>query len=112
VCEAVRKPEYHRARIEQTSEDEVNRELMSKYVATIEGYARERRRAIERVTVIDNHPRTLNSKFRIAGVAHYEAAGTPAEVLPGYEFENEIDMIPAGGMSIETPVKRYLKDRF
>ncbi|MDR2886717.1 MAG: hypothetical protein LBV26_01750, partial [Bacteroidales bacterium] len=40
VCEAVRKPDYHRAHIEQTSEDEVNRELMSNYVATIEGYAR------------------------------------------------------------------------
>jgi hypothetical protein len=112
VCEAVRKPEYHRARIERTAECEANLELMSSYTATITGYARTRMSEIDRVTVIDNRPKVLNNKFQIAGMTRYEASETPVETLPtGYEDEN--DMVLVGTETpVETSFKRSLKDRY
>jgi hypothetical protein len=107
VCEAVRKPEYHRARIERTDECEANLELMSSYCATIAGYARNRKAEIDRVTIIDNRPKTLNNKFQITGISRYEANETPVEALP--EYEDEADMVMAEN-SVETPPKRSLKD--
>lgn len=53
ICEAVAKPMYHRAIIEQTEQCRENRQIMSAYVATIEGYQRSQRKAIERVTIIN-----------------------------------------------------------
>jgi hypothetical protein len=112
VCEAVRKPEYHRARIEQTAKDEANLELMSSYTATITGYARTRRSEIERVTIIDNRPKVLNNKFQIAGITRYEADEAPVETLPG-GFEDESDMVLVGNETpVETSFKRSLKDRY
>lgn len=52
ICELLPKPTYSRARIEQTEADREARELMSKYVATVEGYGNRRKKSIERVTVI------------------------------------------------------------
>jgi hypothetical protein len=110
VCEAVRKPEYHRARIERTDECEANLELMSSYTATITGYARSRRSEIDRVTIIDNRPSVLNNKFQIAGINRYEADERPVEVLP--ECEDERDMVLIENGAVETPFKRALKDRY
>ncbi|HEY9196839.1 MAG TPA: hypothetical protein VIM77_11255, partial [Mucilaginibacter sp.] len=53
VCEAIKKPTYNRAKIEQTDSDRANYQLMSSYVATIEAYGKSRKRAIEPVTVVD-----------------------------------------------------------
>jgi len=56
VCEAVAKPRYNRAKIEQTGDDLVNREVMSAYVTTIEAFAKRQKLKIEPVTIIDNRP--------------------------------------------------------
>ena len=68
VCELLRKPSYKRARAEQTDEDLRNRELMSKYVATVDAFCKRQKQAIERVVVIDNRPTVLNHKFQIPGL--------------------------------------------
>ena len=113
VCEAVRKPEYHRARIERTAECEANLQLMSSYTTTITGYSRERRAEIDRITIIDNRPKTLNNKFQIAGITRYEASEAPVETLPT-EFEDDSDMVlvEAGAGTAETSFKRDFKDRY
>jgi hypothetical protein len=103
ICEAIAKPTYNRARIEQTSEDNANREMMSKYEATIRGFGARRRNEIERLTVIDNSQRTLNNKFSISGLSKYnviEKAET--EIL-----EDDIDL-----NTVETSFKTNLIDRF
>ena len=65
MCEILPKPHYARAKIEQTEADLEARTLMSSYVATVEGFSNSRRKEIDKVTVIDNRPATLNNKFQI-----------------------------------------------
>lgn len=114
MCEALPIPHYVRARIEQTSKDIKARELMSKYVATIEGFARKQRNAIDRVMVIDNRPVTLNNKFKIPAAQKYRPIdhvidhdfGSPVEILPEMP-DDDLDLIP-----VETTFKTSIKDRF
>ncbi|WP_295795159.1 hypothetical protein [Mucilaginibacter sp.] len=61
ICEAVSKPTYNRAKIEQGPNDIANREIMSKYVMTIEAFGKRRKREIEAVTQIDNTPQRPKS---------------------------------------------------
>ena len=68
ICEAISKPIYSRAKIEITPEEKVSRELMTRYVATIQGYQRQQKNSIETVTVIDNRPLTLNNDFVVPGM--------------------------------------------
>lgn len=113
ICEAIAKPGYNRARIEQTPQDEANRVSMSKYVATVDGYINNKKRSIDKVTVIDNRPTTLNNKFQITpkkAVSHgFDVNGwNETEVLPTLpadEFTEDLN-------SNEISFNRSLKDRF
>jgi hypothetical protein len=106
ICEAVAKPTYNRARIEQTPEDMANLEAMSKYVASVDGFVNSRKRSIDKITVIDNRPKTLNNKFQINGMRRKVTERTdPVEVMPAI---NEDDFLNA----VETTFKTSLKDRF
>jgi hypothetical protein len=106
ICEAVAKPTYNRAKIEQTPEDMEARELMSKYVASIDGYINSHKRAIDKVTIIDNRPLTLNNKFSISGINKpIRERSELVEVLP--DLDDEYDLIDTS-----TTFKRSLKDRF
>lgn len=107
ICEAIRKPSYNRATIEQTPEDYANREMMSKYVETIEGFGRRRRKEIDGVTVIDNRPITISNTFSIAAINRPERVRDydTGAILPppNKDFLN----------AIETPLKRQsMRDRF
>jgi hypothetical protein len=107
VCEALPKPSYARARIEMTDEDTKARELMSKYVATIDGYASRQKKLIDNVIVIDNRKVTLNDNFKIsrpntASLTENRNFETGEELA-----EPDDDLIP-----IETSFKRDIKDRF
>jgi len=110
ICEAIEKPIYHRARIEQTPQDLANRELMSKYVATIDGFSRRQREAIEPLTLIDNRPTTLNNGFKIRGLERYEASNAIPELLPpvgDYDEPEYLELI-----EVERPFKSDLRNRF
>lgn len=67
ICEAIKKPTYNRAKIEQTDTDLSNREIMSKYVSSIEAYGRRQRQSIDRITIIDNTP-PLKKTFIMPGL--------------------------------------------
>lgn len=109
ICEAISKPTYNRARVEQTEEDLANRESMSKYVATIEGYMRNGAKKIDKVTLIDNRQHTLNNKFKINGInrPHTDGNINPVDILPDApDFWENTDDIN------EYSYKKNLKDRF
>lgn len=106
ICEAVAKPTYQKARIEQTESDMQAREVMSSYKATIDGYLSRRLKTLDRVTVIENQPATLNNKFQMPGLRQYKATEETAEILPELP-DNEHELI-----NTESTVKRSLKDRF
>lgn len=82
ICEALPKPTYPRAKIERTPADELARDLMTRYVNTIDGYMLSQKNAIDKVSVIDNRSKTLNNKFQIAGLGNYKKQNEPVEELP------------------------------
>ncbi|RQO78078.1 hypothetical protein DBR40_09010 [Pedobacter sp. KBW01] len=105
ICEAIEKPRYQRARIEQTPEDLANREIMSAYVATIEAYGRRQKKSIDTLTIIDNTPKPKKS-FIMPGlkkqveVVNYE--------MPEVFDEPEDDETPV----LQSFGLKSLKDRF
>lgn len=106
ICEAVSKPTYNRAKIEQTPQDMEARELMSKYVASIYGFISSRKRAIDKVTVVDNRPAILNNKFSISGLNKpIRERVEEVEILP--DPVDEYDLT-----DLSTTFKTSLKDRF
>lgn len=107
VCDAMLKPAYTRARIEQTPEDEAARTDMSKYVASVQGFINQRKREIDRVTVIDNRPRTLNNNFKI------DIPVRPSQLMPQYEEAEVLDEPADDDFSVlSNRFQQDLKDRF
>lgn len=106
ICEAVEKPRYKKARIEQTPQDLLNRELMSKYVATIEHFGRGQRRQLDNVVVIGERPVTIGNSFTMPGMSKTIVSDEPAKVLADIDNDEE-DLIVN-----EIQFKPALKDRF
>jgi len=104
ICEALPKPAYSRGSLEFTEKDAEARETMSKYSTTIEAYMRDRKNTVNRVTVIDNTPLTLNNKFQIAQL-HKRPETANVEVLPEPEEDYYLN-------TVETSFKTSLADRF
>lgn len=89
ICEAIEHPGYGRARIERTKEDMINRELVSKYVNTIDSYGRRSKNELDKVTIIDNIPVTVGNSFKMPGLQpKYTATNEPARVLASVSVEN------------------------
>lgn len=106
ICEALPKPTYNKARIEQTPESMEFRTLMSKYTASVDGYMNCKKKLIDNVTVIDNRSLTLNNKFSIFNNVKKEVSviDNEVEVLP--------EVIDEDFNTVETNYKSSLKDRF
>lgn len=68
MCEAIVKPKFHRAKIEQTAEDRKNMSLVMAYINTISGFSGQRKGEIERVLVIDKRKKAVSNKFVIPGM--------------------------------------------
>jgi hypothetical protein len=110
ICEALPKPVYARAKIEQTDNDLAQREIMSKYVASITGFQNKQMRSLGKLTIIDNTPKTLNNKFKIASLHETkEITNEPVEELAALPDDNSNDW---NFIEVETSFKRNLKDRF
>ena len=107
VCEAVAKPSHNKAQIERTPEDIESYTAMAKYVSSVDAYINRQKKAIDKVTVIDNTPKTLNNKFQISGLRKpiTERIG-PVEIMEDVEEEDDIFK------TISTPFNKSLKDRF
>ncbi len=65
ICELLPKPTYSRSKIGRTPENNANRELMSKYANTIDGFMKKRKNEIENLLIKDEIPVTLNDNFKI-----------------------------------------------
>lgn len=108
VCEAIAKPKYCRATAEQTPADVIAREQMSKYVASVTGFIRSQKNAIDRVTVIDNRPKVLNTRFEMPGMRKpVSAEFEPATGLD--ELPDEVDLALSAP---ERTFNRSLNNRF
>lgn len=107
ICEAVEKPRYNKARIEQTDEDMINRELMSKYVSTIEAFGRGQKKQLDNVTIINNRPVTIGNSFVMPGLFQPTLTDERAKVLEEIAEENDIVL-----SAPQTSFKRALKDRY
>jgi len=104
ICEAVAKPTYSRAKIEQTSQDLEARTIMSAYVSTIEAFGKRQRNSIDYLTIIDDSPE-LKKTFIMPGLRITEIDNdTPVEMLP-MPIDEEFD-------DDRTDFVIALKDRF
>ena len=110
ICEAVAQPVYKRAKIEQTTECLINREIMCKYDATIRGYGNRKRAALDRVTVIDQRDICLNNKFVIAGLGSFGtlplSGRVGATVVREYEPAEVMDDYDDDLIAVETGFKK------
>jgi len=107
ICELHHVPRYQKARIEQTPKDTENREIMSSYVATLEAFAKSKKKQIEKVVVNRLVPAELNQKFQIRELAtdnYLTKQHEKAEILPN-PFEDDLN-------ALESVFQFDLKDRF
>jgi hypothetical protein len=89
ICEAIAKPTYNRAKIEQTPTDEANRAIMSAYVATIEAYGKRHRKSIEQVTIIDISPKKEKT-FIMPGLDHWDGGNKECGgILPDIQDDED-----------------------
>ncbi len=68
ICEAIPTPKFNRARSERNQEDDINLQLQQKYIATVEGFLKERKGTIDAVLVDDQRPTTINRNFEMPGL--------------------------------------------
>ena len=68
MCEAILKPKFHRAKIEQTAEDRKNMSLVMAYINTFSGFISRRKQEIEPVWVVDKRKKSVSTKFVIPGL--------------------------------------------
>jgi hypothetical protein len=121
VCELMLQPAYNRAKLEQTEEDMHNRELMSKYVMTVESFRNRRVKQVEKVLVVDNTRRTLNNKFSMpvpeavvsTSLNHHAQSATlnqqygEAEILPPPPDEFDEDLNGVQRSFVKPMLDRY-----
>jgi hypothetical protein len=106
ICEAIAKPSYNRAKIEQNDTDRENRQIMSSYVATIESFGRRQKQQIEPVTIIDNRPAPRKT-FTMPGLTQQKPTSWhEPELLAIPEDEFDRILLPAQSFV------RTLKERF
>jgi len=103
ICEAIPKPTFNRATNELKDKDFDSQKIMFSYIKTIEAYGLRGKKAIERVTVIDNSPAPKKG-FIMPG--QYK----PATAINGWHHADEL---PETNDSVEyefiQPEKTYTK---
>jgi hypothetical protein len=93
ICEALPKPISARAANETQEHHRRARMLMARYRNTVTTYMRTRKNAIDKLTVIDNRPKTVSNSFTIEGFESFTPNDKPAEVLDSCE-EEEYEYVP------------------
>lgn len=109
ICEAVAKPRYNKARIEQTDKDLEAYELMSKYVASVEGFQRRQARKIEPITIIQAKSRVFSDDFTMPTSNVYDFAEREVVLMPEPDYE---DVFNDDLNNNETTFKTSLATRF
>lgn len=92
MCELMPIPRYNRAQLEQTDQCKINREIQSKYVATVEAFAKTQKKTIDKVVLIETkEPKELKRPFLIPGLNRFEKRESEVEELDN--TEDEFDLI-------------------
>lgn len=73
ICEALPMPKSARAEIETEEHHKQARTILSKYTNTVTAYMKLQKNAIDKVTVIDNRPKTISNSFTIPGFNDFES---------------------------------------
>lgn len=98
ICEAILKPKFHRAKIEQTAKDRENMQLVMSYINTFSGYISSRKAEIDKVMVIDKRTTAVNNKFVIPGLgqpsAYRAREDEEFEILDDNQPDTEDMIIP------------------
>ena len=88
VCELLPIPRYNRAQAEQTDADRAAREIQSKYVASVEAFAKLQKKTIDKVLVIGKEQQPEPKvRFQIPGLNRFQPRETEVEQLPEHEDE-------------------------
>ena len=117
ICEAILKPKFHRAKIEQTAEDRRNMSLVMSYINTFSGFISRRKAEIDKVMVIDRRTTVVNNKFVIPGLEDASVKyGEETELLEDEQQEfkqpDDVEILDDGntGESTEEHLKSIRKD--
>lgn len=92
ICEALPKPRYNKAKIEQTEEDLKARDIMTRYATTVESFRKTQKNQIEQVSTIDYRKKTLNEKFVMPGLKRHVTR--TEEVQEVQTIEDDFESIP------------------
>lgn len=85
VCELLDDLPYHRAQIEQTDKCRENMALTSAYRKTVEAFISRKSKEINSITIIENQPKKLGSRFVMPELEMYTPSDEPANELPTVE---------------------------
>ncbi|MCH7400093.1 hypothetical protein MM236_19010 [Belliella sp. DSM 107340] len=90
ICELLGDLGYNRSTLERKGkvDEEQNREIMSAYAATVQGYIRRNAHQIESVTLIEK-PKQTKKAFVMPGLAKYTESKREPEVLESEEVIND-----------------------
>ena len=94
ICELMEMPRYNRAKIERTDKDSEALKLQSAYVASVTAFEKRQRNRIDKIQIIDNSPKTVNSNFKIPNLKRYEAREEPVEVFADETEEDDLPYQP------------------
>lgn len=95
ICEVMEMPRYNRAKNERTGDhqDEALK-LQSAYVASVDAFEKRQRSKIEKIGIIDNSPKTVNSNFRMPNLKRFEVSEEPVEVFADEDQDDDLVYIP------------------
>lgn len=88
LTELLPMPTASRAKIEETDAHREAKQIMDAYKATVTSFFKHEKNTREKLTIIDNRPRTLNNNFTIPGLKVYEQLTAQVEDL-GSEDDEE-----------------------
>lgn len=94
ICEVMEMPKYNRATIERTAADKEAIKIQSAYTASVDAFEKRQRGKIERVQIIDNTPKTVNSNFRIPNLKRFEAREEPVEIFSDDDDDETLEYTP------------------
>lgn len=97
LCELLPKPTYARSFYEMDEVGRLNRQLMSAYENTVNGYMKQRKNQIDSLTIIDRRSVVLNNKFTIAELEGFTPREEPAQLIDTDEAEPEFVYQPKSG---------------
>ncbi|MGE5942760.1 MAG: hypothetical protein ACM31G_00330 [Flavobacteriales bacterium] len=96
ICEALPMPKSSRAELEKEDHHDEARTILAKYRNTVTAYMQLQKNAIDKVTVIDNRPRTISNSFAIAGykafdINNVETSNSKVSPPPKFELDEIYD---------------------